>query len=140
MKGLVIPCFGPAGNPTAFYESGHKSSVEVPLWLKRQGLTAYEYSVSHGVNIREVTARKIGAAAKENGVAISLHAPYYINLATEDEHISQNTLGHIIKSLAAADFMGGDRVVFHMGSPGRQPRDQAMKRVLEHFLIVLAEV
>lgn len=137
---MVNPCFGPAGNPEAFYDSGHKASIEMPQWLKQQGLTAYEYSVSRGVNIREATARSIGIAAKENEVALSLHAPYYINLATEDEQIAQNTRKHIIKSLEAANYMGADRVIFHMGSPGKQERSQAMARVLERFSAVLEEI
>ncbi len=137
---MTIPRFGPAGNPEAFYDSGHKASIEMPPWLKAQGLTAYEYSVSRGVNIREVTARAIGVAAKENGIALSLHAPYYINLATEDEKIAQNTRNHIIKSLEAANFMGADRVVFHMGSPSKQDRGQAMERVLKRFSVILEEV
>ncbi|MBU2703433.1 deoxyribonuclease-4 [Sporomusaceae bacterium BoRhaA] len=140
MTRLAIPRFGPAGNPEAFYDSGHKASAEMPFWLKNQGLTAYEYSVSRGVNIREATARKIGLAAKEAGISLSLHAPYYINLATEDEQIAQNTLRHIVKTLEAAEFMGGDRVVFHMGSPGKQSREQAMERVLKRFSVVLEEV
>jgi deoxyribonuclease-4 len=136
---LTIPRFGPAGNPEAFYDSGHKASIEMPQWLKEQGLTAYEYSVSRGVNIREVTARAIGAAAKENGIALSLHAPYYINLATEDDQIGQNTRNHIIKSLEVANFMGADRVVFHMGSPSKQDRSQAMDRVLKRFSAILED-
>lgn len=140
MKGLEIPRFGPAGNPEAFYASGHKASLEMPQWLKEQGLTAYEYSVSRGVNIREATARAIGVAAKEQGIALSLHAPYYINLASEDEQIMQNTHKHIIKSLEAANFMGADRVVFHMGSPGKQERGQAMDNVLKRFSAVLEEI
>lgn len=137
---MTIPRFGPAGNPEAFYDSGHKASIEMPQWLKLQGLTAYEYSVSRGVNIREATARAIGVAAKENDIALSLHAPYYINLATEDEQIAQNTRKHIIKSLEVANFMGADRVVFHMGSPGKQERGQAMEHVLKRFSAVLKEV
>ena len=137
---MLVPCFGPAGNPVSFYDSGHKASVEMPSWLKAQGLTAYEYSVSRGVNIRETTARSIGLAAKENGIVLSLHAPYYINLATEDEKIAQHTRNHIIKSLETADFMGADRVVFHMGSPGKQDRAQAMARVIKSFSAVLEEV
>lgn len=137
---MTIPRFGTAGNPAAFYDSGHKASIEMPQWLKDQGLTAYEYSVSRGVNIREVTARAIGVAAKENGIALSLHAPYYINLATEDEKIAQNTRNHIIKSLEAANYMGADRVVFHMGSPSKQDRGQAMDRVLNRFSAVLEDV
>lgn len=136
---MNIPCFGPAGNPAAFYEEGHKASIEMPLWLHERGLNAYEYSVSRGVNIREETARAIGAAAQENKIAVSLHAPYYINLATENEQTAENTRQHFLKSLAVADFMGADRIVFHMGSPGKQERMAAMNQVLRRFEAILSE-
>ncbi|MBP2642783.1 MAG: nfo [Firmicutes bacterium] len=127
-EGLNYAQFGPAGNPDAFYEAGGKASIDMPSWLKSRGLEAYEYQCSRGVTIKEETARKIGEAAKENGVRLSIHAPYYISLATEDETIAANTKGHILKSLRAAQWMGADRVVFHIGGSGKQERMAAIKR------------
>jgi len=120
--------FGPAGNPDAFYNAGGKASVEMPGWLNRMELGAYEYQCSRGVTIKEDTARLIGEAAQKNGVQLSIHAPYYISLATEDEKIALNTKGHILKSLRVAQWMGADRVVFHIGGPGKQERSAALKK------------
>ncbi len=66
------PLFGPAGNADAF---PYKSSVDAPRWLKEIGLDCYEYQCGKGVNIREETARKLGTAARDAGIALSLHAP-----------------------------------------------------------------
>lgn len=132
--------FGPAGNPEAFYQAGFKASADMPKWLNTLDLTAYEYSCTRGVTIKETTARLIGAKAIEYGINLSIHAPYYINLATLDETIAQNTKGHFLKSLQVAQWMGADRVIFHMGSPGKQPREQAFHRVKRLFLEVLEEV
>jgi deoxyribonuclease-4 len=76
--------FGPAGNSDSFYEQGYKSSVDMPKWLHEKGLSAYEYACTHGVNISEKTARAIGEEAGMYDIALSIHAPYYINLAAED--------------------------------------------------------
>ena len=51
--------FGPSGNPEIFYDEGHKSSLAMPEWLANQGLNAYEYSLTRGVNIGEATARAV---------------------------------------------------------------------------------
>lgn len=64
--------FGPAGNADSF---PYKSSADAPRWLAGLGLDAYEYQCGKGVNVREDTARKIGAAAREAGIRLSLHAP-----------------------------------------------------------------
>lgn len=131
--------FGSAGNPDAFYAAGLKASAQMPAWLAGQGLDAYEYQCSRGVTIREETARAIGEEARRHGVRLSVHAPYYINLATEDETIAANTTRHILKSLEAARWLGADRVAFHIGGPGKQPRGRALERATALFLKVLEE-
>jgi len=132
--------FGPAGNPDAFYDSGKKASVDMPEWLASLGLTAYEYQCSRGANIREETARAIGKKAAEFGIKLSIHAPYYISLATEDEAIAANTQRHFIRSMEAAQWMGADRVVFHIGGPGKRDRQAAMARAKYAFGEVLKEL
>lgn len=136
----MLAQFGSSGNPDAFYEQGYKSSADMPAWLNSLGLSAYEYSCSRGVNIREATARNIAEQAKKYGIVISIHAPYYINLASQDEKIRQNTRNHLIKSLQAALWLGADRVVFHMGSPGKYERKSAFEQVKRTFYNVLNEI
>lgn len=122
--------FGPAGNPNSFYQEGHKSSLDMPGWLREKGLDAYEYQCSRGVNIGEETARELGRRAAENGIHLSIHAPYYINLATPDSEGKEKTKNHLMKSLAAARWMGARVVVFHPGS-GKDDRNEAMKRAVK---------
>ncbi|MDR1701996.1 MAG: TIM barrel protein [Sporomusaceae bacterium] len=116
--------FGPAGNPEAFYEAGKKASLEMPEWLNGQGLTAYEYQCSRGANIKEETARAIGEKAAAYGVKLSVHAPYYISLGTEDATIAANTEEHLLKSLTVANWLGADRVVFHIGGVGGKGKNR----------------
>ena len=80
--------FGPAGNAESF---PYKSSVDAPRWLAELGLDCYEYQCGKGVNVREETARNIGAAAVAAGIRLSLHAPYFINLANPDPESLQKT-------------------------------------------------
>lgn len=125
---------GPAGNSERFYEEGYKRTEQAPAWLRAMGLSAMEYSSGRGVTLSEPTARAIAAAAKASDIQMSIHAPYYINCATDDEQKRQNTLGHFQKAAAAIDQMGGDRVVFHIGSPGKQKRSEAFARSCEVVL------
>ncbi len=131
--------FGPAGNSDAFYDEGNKASLQMPAWLAAMKLGAYEYQCSRGVTIREETARAIGEAARQNRVKLSIHAPYYINLATEDETIADHTRQHFVKSLRAAQWMGADRVAFHIGGPGKQSRSAALARAHGLFAPVLED-
>ena len=107
--------FGPAGNSDNF---PGKSSLEAPAWLHGLGLNAYEYQCGRGVNIGEETARKLGAQAREYDIALSLHSPYYINLASEDPDRRAKNLEHLMKSARAAAWMGATRIVVHSGAAG----------------------
>ena len=124
--------FGPAGNADSF---PYKSSVEAPKWLAGLGLDCYEYQCGKGVNVGEDTARKVGAAAKEAGISLSLHAPYFINLANPDPDSLQKTAGYITAACQAADWMGAGRVVIHSGAlmkrTRREAQDIAMKSLRE---------
>ena len=131
--------FGPAGNPDAFYEQGNKASVQMPAWLGGMNLTAYEYQCSRGVNIKEETAKQIGYKAIEHNIKLSIHAPYYISLGTEDAAIIKNTQNHFFKCLEVARWMGADRIIFHMGGPGKQERNVAMQQVKRSFSTVLEQ-
>ena len=48
--------FGPAGNSESFYAQGFKASWQAPAWLRKMGLSAYEYSFGRGVNLSEEAA------------------------------------------------------------------------------------
>ena len=114
--------FGPAGNADSF---PYKSSVDAPRWLAELGLVCYEYLCGKGVNVGEQTARKLGAAAAVAGISLSLHAPYFINLANPDPSSLQKTIGYILAACQAADWMGAGRVVIHSGALMKRTRRQA---------------
>ena len=59
--------FGPGGNSRSFYESGHKTTVEAPDFVRSLGLGAYEFEAGNGITAGETTLRKIGDAARGGG-------------------------------------------------------------------------
>lgn len=128
--------FGPAGNAESF---PYKSSVDAPRWLSELGLDAYEYQCGKGVNVGEETARKLGAAAA-NSVALSLHAPYFINLANPDPESLKKTTGYIIAACRAADWMGATRVVIHSGALMKRTRREAQDIALNSLKEIVAAV
>jgi deoxyribonuclease-4 len=115
--------FGPAGNSDIFYEQGFKSSLQMPAWLKKMGLSAYEYSCSKGVKISAETAAKLGEEARLNDIFLSVHAPYYINLTNEDPAKREKSREYIYETLKAAKWMGAGRIVVHTGAVGKMSRE-----------------
>lgn len=132
--------FGAAGNSDSFYKEGHKASEEMPKWLKDRGLDAYEYQCGNGVRCGEVTARKIAEAAKENGIIMSVHSPYYINLATPEEEKRAGSINYIMQSAQLVKYLGGDRVVVHSGAIGKLTREEALEYAKKTLNMARAEM
>ncbi len=127
--------FGPAGNAESF---PYKSSADAPKWLRELGLDCYEYQCGKGVHVGEATARKVGVAAAEHGISLSLHAPYFINLANPDPDALQKTIGYITGACRVAEWMGAARVVIHSGALMGRTRREALDIALGSLKEVIA--
>ena len=124
MEGMLL---GPAGNCEDFYAAGNKSSISAPEWVMKNGLGAYEYQCGKGVKISDEAAEKIGEEAKKCGIALSVHAPYYISISSEYEEKRDKSILYILQTLQAAKSMGATRIVVHSGSCAKITRHYAMQ-------------
>ncbi len=129
--------FGPAGNSDAFYEQGHKHTAEAPAWIAGLGLSAFEYSFGRGVKMKEETGEKIKQQAQQYQIAMSVHAPYYINLANNE---FEKNLTYFVESATAGQYLGAGRIVFHPGSVGVLSREQAFLQVKQSLQKIILEL
>ena len=119
--------FGPAGNAESFSAMGYKNSLDIPEYIEKMGLDAYEYQCGRGVKIGEDKADMLGRLAAEKGIKLSLHAPYYISMSSVEEQKRDNSVDYILVSARAVNAMGGSRIVVHTGSCGKLPREEALR-------------
>ena len=132
--------FGPSGNSEQFYEAGYKHTYEAMAWIRGMGLGAYEYSFGRGVRIGEQTAAVVREKARENEIAMSVHAPYFINLATDDPEKREKNLQYFLESAKAAKWLGADRVIFHPGSCAKLDRALAFDMTKRNFAWILQQL
>lgn len=118
--------FGPAGTPQGFFDRGYKKSIQLPDFLDEIGLELFEYQCGNGVTVGEATARKLGEAFRAKGKTLSVHAPYFISLSSVEPEKRDNSIGYILKTARAADWMGADRIVVHSGSCAKISREEAL--------------
>lgn len=123
--------FGPAGNSLSFAAMGYKHSLQVPEYLTKMGLDAFEYQCGRGVNIGLEKAAELGNIAKEKGITLSLHAPYYISMSSVEEAKRLNSINYILASARAVNAMGGNRIIVHTGSCGKISRDEALTLAID---------
>lgn len=124
---MIKATFGPAGNSESFYAAGFKSTMEAFGWLAEMGLDAYEYQAGSGLRTSDATLAALGKKAKEHGILMSLHAPYFISLSGVDPEKRLKSIDYITASVKAAELLYADTVVIHSGSAAKISRDEAME-------------
>jgi len=132
--------FGPSGSDIRFAAEGHKHTMEMPLWLKNQDMDLFEYSFGRGITIGADKAKEIGQEFKKYGVEISVHAPYFINFASQEPEKVVNSIGYLTNSLLMLQNFGGERCVFHPGAQGSMERSEAFAKTKEGFIKALEEI
>ena len=118
--------FGPSGNSQIFYNDGFKHSIDAPSWCASHGLYAYEYSFGRGFIMSLDTIKALGDNAKNAGVLLSFHAPYYINLANPDDEMANKSFGYILKGMNFLKEAGGKDYVVHLGTQGKLTREDSL--------------
>ena len=55
-----------------------------------------------------------------------MHAPYYINLSSQDPEVIERSIDRLVQSARAAEWMGAYRIVFHPGFYTKYTPSEAM--------------
>ncbi len=115
--------FGPAGVPRS---SAGRSTEDGVRRVIEMGLDAMEIEFVRGVKMGEEAARRVREAAESGGVLLTVHAPYYVNLLSEDEDKVKASMNRIIESARVGSAAGAWSVVFHPGYYGKlDPKEAA---------------
>lgn len=120
--------FGPAGFGMPILDGLQK--------VNNLGLGAAEVEFTYGVRMSNVLAEKAGRLAKRLGIVLSVHAPYYINLASEERTKLKASKTRILESCERAHRLGAHYVVFHAayyGKLGKEGCYEKVKMVLEEL-------
>ena len=99
------------------------------------GLGALELAWVQSVTATDKSCALIRQAAQETGVALSVHAPYYINLNAQTKDLLKAGLARLLAAARAGYKAGATDIVFHPGSYMKQDPDKvypiARKRLAE---------
>ena len=123
--------FGTAGESDSFAALGYKTSLDIPAYTARMGLDAFEYQCGRGVRLGLDKAAKMAAAAREQDILFSVHAPYFISMSSMEEEKRLNSVQYLLQSCALVRALGGRRVIFHSGSCGKQSREAALEKAMD---------
>ena len=126
--------FGPAGLGPM------KTAEEVLEKYHAAGLKACEISFTYGVYIKNKgDAVRIGEKAKELGIDLSIHAPYYVNLNSDDAKKRKATKDRILLCCERGEQLGVKTVVFHPGYYGKD-RKKAYDVIRDGIKDIMKEI
>lgn len=117
--------FGPGGNSISFGK--RKFPEELPEYLKSFGLNGYEIECGRGVRISAAAEKLLLKIAEENGIYLTLHAPYFISLSGVIEETRLKSVEYILQSARAAKLVGAKKIVVHSGSCSKITREEALE-------------
>jgi deoxyribonuclease-4 len=118
--------FGTAGIPISAKGSSTEEGIEE---VRNLGLCAMELEFVRSVNITKQRAPKVKKAAEKNNVALTCHAPYYINLNSLEKVKIKASIYRILKSARIANLCGAWSVCFHPGFYQKSIKEEAFERV-----------
>lgn len=115
--------FGPAGlGPAA-------NAEKVLEEYKKSGFKICEIAFTYSVYIKKEDAERIGKKAKELGIELTIHAPYFINLNSSEKEKVEASKKRILKCCEIGEELGAKRVVFHPGYYGKTSREETYSKI-----------
>ena len=129
--------FGTAGIPLS---TKRRNSIEGIKRLVELGLGAMEVEFVRRVSMQEETARKVGAFAKEQGIVLTVHAPYYINFNSKEPEKVAASRERLILAATRGHQLGARGIVFHPGFRHDDPDRVVYDNVKENLIRVREEL
>ena len=134
MAGLL---FGTGGTP---HSSKSSSTIDGIQRIAELGLGCMEIEFVRGVKMGEAGARLVAETAAKEGVKLSAHAPYFINLnAHEPEKVSASQ-SRLLQAARIASLCGADSVVLHTAFYLGDPPEKAYNTIKRHLGEVLEQL
>lgn len=120
---------GQAGNAQGAPAEGSQASFE---YIHSLGLNLQELAFVQQVYLKPEACPGVAESAKANGIVLSIHAPYFINLCTDDSVKLAASRKRIVDSLDRAGRLGAFLpVVVHAGFFQGKPAKDCVEAVAE---------
>ncbi len=130
--------FGTVGSPiaTPHRPGGTVSGIQYAASI---GLDALELAWVNGVRVGEATCAAIKQAGEEKGVALSVHAPYYINL-NGDEEKWPRLRTYLMDAAHFGNLAGATDIVFHPGTYFGRPAEEVLQVTIPRLRACVEEL
>lgn len=127
--------FGTAGIPLATPTDSSLAALDQIIRLELDGM---EIEFVKGAKMGTDTAQAIRDKAARLGIALSVHAPYFINLNSDDQGKRLMSRERLLNSARLARACGARSLVFHAGYYGQDPAEKALETIKAELKEILS--
>ena len=128
--------FGTAGIPI----SCNGNVLDAMQTLNELELNAMELEFVRGVNMKKELAQKLKIVAEKNNIALTVHAPYYINLNTLDKRKFLASKKRIIDSAVMGGIAGAKSVAIHAAYFMKMDEKIVLQKLVSAFNEILQDL
>ena len=126
--------FGTAGLPHCVKGYGSVAGIKKLPYLN---LDAMELEFVRGSFPGDKTSGNISVAAAKAGITLTAHAPYYINLSSEEPEKTAASVERILATARTGNLCGAVSCTFHPAFYQRKPHDEIYRVVERHLKTII---
>ena len=130
--------FGTVGSPTSTPPKPG-GSIGAIQRIAALGLAALELGWVQSVRVSPETCATIRRTGSDHGVAISVHAPYFINLNGSDEEWPKSRQ-RLMDAAFYGNLAGATDIIFHPGSYFEKPPQEVLPLAIDRLSGCIAEL
>jgi deoxyribonuclease IV len=128
--------FGTAGIPI----STKGDTIQGIKDVKSLNLDSMELEFVRRIHVTKEKAPEIKKVAKDNNVALTCHAPYFINLNSDEKKKFYASINYIVNSAKITSLCGGYSVCFHAGYYQKQDEELVFKKIKDGIKEIVKQV
>ena len=129
--------FGTAGVPRS---SSEPHTIAGLARIKELGLGAMELEFVQGVRMGEALAKQVNQKRREQGLTLTVHAPYFINLNAHEPDKIEASKKRIYDSCRIGALCGATNVTFHAGFYLGDPPDQTYQTIKNNIKEIISRL
>lgn len=132
--------FGTAGIPISTERISSHNTINGIKREKELGLGCMELEFVRSVNISEKLALEVKKAAQENGIILTCHGQYYINLNSLEEKKIQDSIQRILNAARIANLCGAFSMCFHPAYYHNIEPEKVYEKVKNQFKCIIKKL
>ena len=100
-------------------------------YLAKNNLDGMEVLFTRGVRMRSELAAQVNKKAKDLGLTLTVHGPYWINFNSKDSSKFEASIERVVNTAIKAHELGAKSLTFHPAFMHDMPQEQVLKNIVK---------